>query len=80
MNEQDLRLSLLNTLLTTPHRDLGALYPIHREMIESDPRFYVRLARGMAKTATCATIARCSCATCACPNSTATAKLVGFAA
>ena len=44
MNEQDLRLSLLNTLLTTPHRDLNALYPIHREMIESDPRFYVRLA------------------------------------
>ncbi len=44
MNEQDLRLALLNTLLTTPHRDLAALYPIHRDMIERDPRFYVRLA------------------------------------
>lgn len=44
MNEQDQRLALLNTLLTTPHRDLAALYPIHRDMIERDPRFYVRLA------------------------------------
>lgn len=43
-SEQDMRLSLLNTLLTTPHRDLAALYPIHRDMIERDPRFYVRLA------------------------------------
>ena len=43
-NEQDLRLSLLNTLLTTPHRDLAALYPLHRDMIERDPRFYARLA------------------------------------
>lgn len=44
MNEQDLRLSLLNTLLTTPHRDLAALYPLHHDMIERDPRFYPRLA------------------------------------
>ncbi len=44
MTEQDLRLALLNTLLTTPHRDLAALYPIHRDMMERDPRFYVRLA------------------------------------
>jgi hypothetical protein len=44
MNEQDLRLALLNTLLTTPHRDLAALYPIHHDMRERDPRFYVRLA------------------------------------
>lgn len=44
MTEQDLRLSLLNTLLTTPHRDLAALYPLHRDMMERDPRFYVRLA------------------------------------
>lgn len=44
MNEQDLRLSLLNTLLTTPHRDMAALYPLHRDMMESDPRFYARLA------------------------------------
>lgn len=44
MTEQDLRLSLLNTLLTTPHRDLAALYPLHREMMDGDPRFYTRLA------------------------------------
>ncbi len=44
MTEQDLRLSLLNTLLTTPHRDMAALYPLHHEMMERDPRFYVRLA------------------------------------
>ncbi|RYX81622.1 hypothetical protein EON83_23145 [bacterium] len=44
MTEQDLRLSLLNTLLTTPHRNMAALYPLHHDMMESDPRFYARLA------------------------------------
>jgi len=44
MNEQDLRLRLLNTLLTTPHRDLDAVYLVHKEIIEQDPRFYVQLA------------------------------------
>ncbi|MDQ3814079.1 MAG: hypothetical protein M3347_09015 [Armatimonadota bacterium] len=44
MNERDLRLTLLNTLLTTPHRDLAAIYPIHKQMIDQDPRFYVQLA------------------------------------
>lgn len=43
-NEQDLRLSILNTLLTTPHRKLEAVWPIHQEMVGQDPRFYVRLA------------------------------------
>lgn len=43
-NEQDIRLAILNSLLTTPHRDLGVIWPIHREMAEQDPRFYVRLA------------------------------------
>src|SRR5688500_13275879 len=42
--EQDLRLRLLNTLLTTPHRKLEEIWPVHREMVEADPRFYVRLA------------------------------------
>jgi hypothetical protein len=42
--EQDLRLEILNTLLTTPHRQLGAIWPVHKGMVESDPRFYVRLA------------------------------------
>ena len=42
--EQDLRLDILNTLLTTPHRDLAAIWPIHKDMAEKDPRFYVHLA------------------------------------
>jgi len=42
--EQDLRLRLLNTLLTTPHRKLEEIRPVHAEMAASDPRFYVRLA------------------------------------
>jgi hypothetical protein len=41
--EQDLRLDILNTLLTTPHRDLHAIEPVHREMAAKDPLFYVRL-------------------------------------
>lgn len=44
MSEQDIRLTLLNTLLTTPHRNLPAIYPIHKQMIEQDPRFYVQVA------------------------------------
>ena len=44
MHERDQRLALLNTLLTTPHRDLAALHPLHRETCAADPRFYVRLA------------------------------------
>lgn len=43
-NEQDLRLQILNTLLTCPHRDLESLYIVHADMIEQDPRFYQRLA------------------------------------
>ena len=43
-NEQDLRLRLLNTLLTTPHRKLDEVWPVHRDMVAADPRFYVRLA------------------------------------
>jgi hypothetical protein len=42
--EQDLRLGILNTLLTTPHRQLEQIWPIHREMVGQDPRFYERLA------------------------------------
>jgi hypothetical protein len=43
-NEQDLRLGILNTLLTTPHRQLEQIWPLHSDMVQSDPRFYVRLA------------------------------------
>jgi hypothetical protein len=42
--EQDLRLDILNTLLTSPHRDLAQIWPVHRDLVELDPRFYVRLA------------------------------------
>jgi hypothetical protein len=43
-NEQDLRVQLLNTLLTTPHGDLEGIFPVHQEIIAQDPRFYVHLA------------------------------------
>jgi len=43
-NEQDIRVEILNTLLTTPHRDLEKTWPIHQALIAKDPRFYVRLA------------------------------------
>ena len=43
VREQDLRLNILNTLLTTPHRRLQEVYPVHAEMVKQDPRFYVRL-------------------------------------
>jgi len=42
--EQDPRLEILNTLLTTPHRKLEQVWPVHRRLVEQDPRFYVRLA------------------------------------
>lgn len=42
--ERDLRLELLNSLLTTPHRKLENLHPLHAEMVRQDPLFYVRLA------------------------------------
>jgi hypothetical protein len=42
--EQDLRLNILNTLLTTPHRALGQIWPVHRDLCGRDPLFYVRLA------------------------------------
>jgi hypothetical protein len=41
--EQDLRLEILNTLLTTPHRQLAQIWPVHSEMVQKDPLFYVRL-------------------------------------
>src|SRR6516165_5093491 len=43
-HEQDLRLEILNTLLTTPHRKLDQIHPVHADLVELDPRFYVRVA------------------------------------
>ncbi len=42
--EQDIRLQMLNTLLTTPHRRLDLIWPVHRDLVDKDPRFYIRLA------------------------------------
>lgn len=42
--EQDLRLALLNSLLTTPHRQLAQIWPVHQDIVAKDPRFYVRLS------------------------------------
>jgi hypothetical protein len=42
--EQDIRVEILNALLTTPHRALDKIWPVHKELIAKDPRFYVRLA------------------------------------
>jgi hypothetical protein len=42
--EQDLRLELLNSLLTTPHRELGKVAELHKTMVELDPLFYGHLA------------------------------------
>ncbi|MBY0458308.1 MAG: hypothetical protein K2V38_13285, partial [Gemmataceae bacterium] len=42
--EADLRLSMLNSLLTCPHRKLNLVHPLHAELVKQDPRFYVRLA------------------------------------
>ncbi len=44
VNEQDLRLGILNTLLTTPHRKLDEIWLVHDDLVKQDPRFYVRLA------------------------------------
>jgi len=41
--EQDLRLGLLNSLLTTPHRKLEQVHPLHADMIKQDPLFYGHL-------------------------------------
>jgi hypothetical protein len=41
--EQDVRLALLNSLLTTPHRQLAQIWPVHEDIVAKDPRFYVHL-------------------------------------
>lgn len=42
--ERDARLEMLNSLLTTPHRQLEAVAELHRGMLERDPLFYGHLA------------------------------------
>jgi hypothetical protein len=42
--ERDMRLEILNSLLTTPHRELQKVAELHNEMIKRDPIFYGHLA------------------------------------
>lgn len=42
--ERDPRLAVLNSLLTTPHRELVKIWPLHQDMVAKDPLFYARLA------------------------------------
>jgi hypothetical protein len=42
--ERDMRLEMLNSLLTTPHRRLEEVSELHRGMLERDPLFYGHLA------------------------------------
>lgn len=42
--ERDLRLEMLNSLLTTPHRQLEKVTEIHNLIVEIDPIFYGHLA------------------------------------
>jgi hypothetical protein len=43
-DERDLRLEMLNSLLTTPHRQLEKVAEIHKLIVEIDPLFYGHLA------------------------------------
>ena len=42
--EEDRRLGMLNSLLTTPHRQLMPLWELHQQLSQGDPLFYVHLA------------------------------------
>ena len=43
-NERDMRLEMLNSLLTTPHRKLADVAELHKGLLERDPLFYGHLA------------------------------------
>ena len=43
-SEQDLRVEILNSILTTPHRKLEEVAGVHQDMRELDPLFYGHLA------------------------------------
>lgn len=43
-SEQDTRLDILNSLLTTPHRELDKIADLHKSMSTRDPIFYSHLA------------------------------------
>ena len=41
--EQDIRVTMLDTFMACPHRQVGDLIPIHRQLAEMDPLFYAKL-------------------------------------
>lgn len=43
-NEHDIRVQILNSFLTTPHRKLDELAPLHADALARDPLFYGHLA------------------------------------
>src|SRR6266567_8887186 len=43
-SERDIRVQILNSFLTTPHRKLEELAPLHTSALERDPLFYGHLA------------------------------------
>lgn len=43
-SESDVRVQILNSLLSTPHRKLDELAPLHASALERDPLFYAHLA------------------------------------
>lgn len=44
INERDVRVQIMDTFLTTPHRKLDQLAPIHTGALQRDPLFYAHLA------------------------------------
>ena len=49
-NETDVRMAILNSLLTCPHRKLNEVYPVHVDLAQRDPIFYRHLAAWYADT------------------------------
>src|SRR5258708_30626529 len=43
-DERDIRVQILNSFLTTPHRKIEELAPLHTSALERDPLFYGHLA------------------------------------
>ncbi len=44
VEEQDIRVDILNSLLSSPHRDVSNLLNLHNQMSDQDPLFYGHLA------------------------------------
>jgi hypothetical protein len=42
--EQDIRIRMLNSFLTCPHRDMDSIKPVHEGLRDQDPVFYAHLA------------------------------------